>query len=273
MDIREIQALHAKYTAHPVVIDISSHTAAMASLPAPARALPFVSRGRSFANMLSRAGRPAMIAIAVGVVAAAGGMSAARIWQAMHETALVGPRIHTSTLAAPMSVRKQLSAEVPNAVSARPLTTGDLENTASGGSAGLSRVEPQAIAAPAPASPAMTNSSGQQDTTAQAAASPIHATRAAKPTTMQQQVESSPPAQASLPSPDPATMAHPTPSAPAANPAIHEIKPTAQRHTVRPLARVKPQQEPNAPAEAETQSPSPAQPKVLSSKSGDVPLF
>ncbi|BCF95250.1 hypothetical protein PPGU16_83170 (plasmid) [Paraburkholderia largidicola] len=35
MDLREIQALHAQYTAQPVIIDIASHTAAMPALPAP----------------------------------------------------------------------------------------------------------------------------------------------------------------------------------------------------------------------------------------------
>jgi hypothetical protein len=88
MDLSEIQALHARYTAQPVIIDIASHTAAMPVLPAPDAGPGARVRALAVARRLRKAGKPALIALAIAALAAGGGMSVARIWRAMHETAV-----------------------------------------------------------------------------------------------------------------------------------------------------------------------------------------
>lgn len=274
MDIREIQALHAQYTAQPVTIDLSRHTAAMPMLPAPERSASGLLPARALMSKMRSAGRPALLALAIAAIAGAGGVSAARIWQAMHATAHFPHDAQTPGRPAPAAAQQPASADMPvNAAPPRPLTSGDLDTALTGGRTPLSHVDSKALTAPMPVVVAPARDS-QPAAVTQAAASPIratHATAAAAQT----------PPQASEPgATQPARRQDPAPAArvaanTAANPAsqAESEQPAATRPALRPIHHIKPHREAAPSVTHDAPAAPPAQPTAPAAKSGDVQLF
>ncbi|AOJ10036.1 hypothetical protein [Burkholderia mayonis] len=263
MDIREIQALHAQYSSQPIVIDINSHVRA---LPAPDRQVS--ARERVTVRLSSacrNVARPA--AIVIGVVAAAGltGISAAKLWHALHPPQAVAHVERSTTHTAATPPAPAATSTPPGAQ--RPLTGSDFAEPADRTPAATSRIDAQAL---------RTGESGGSTATAatpaaatdleKAAASPIRAARAASNQAAgQQQVATT--QTASPPAP---VAAQPT-LQPAEQPkaAPHRIHrtPTRQRHE--PATTEATASTPhNEPTKTE-HSPKPSTP----AKTGDVPLF
>jgi hypothetical protein len=279
MDIRDIQALHARYTAQPVIIDITSHTAAMPALPAPDRTATRFPPGRALISKLRGAGRPALIAIAAAAVAAAVGMSAARIWQAMHAPARVTHPVSAVQRTAPHAAKVAESGDMPIDVApARPLTASDLDSSrAASGASALSRVDPKSLAMPAPSTAASpVRQELQASTLTQVAASPIRATRPAQPTQVLQPQPVNGPVPATSQHQVAPVVAHAASDAPPATQtaqAQDTQSAAAQHPALRPLRHVKPHLESNTSAAADTPAPMPPQPKAPAAKSGEVQLF
>jgi hypothetical protein len=274
MDIREIQALHAQYTAQPVIIDLSRHTAAMPMLPAPERSARGSLSARALMSKMRSAGRPALLALAIAAIAGAGGVSAARIWQAMHATAHVPQDAHTSVRPAPAVAQQPASADMPvSAAPPRPLTSGDLDTALTGGRTPLSHVDPKALSAPTPLVVAPARDS-QPAAVTQAAASPIRATHAMAAAAQTPPQASEPVATQPAPRQDsaPATrVAASTAASPASQ--AESAQPAAARPALRPIHHIKPHREP-APSVAHDAPAAPApQPTAPAAKSGDVQLF
>lgn len=278
MDLKEIQALHAQYTAQPVIIDIASHTAAMPALPAPERGATAHVRAVELIGGLRKAGKPAFIALAIAAVAAAGGMSIARIWHAMHET------VATPTVAVAPDAAKQASApaseptdERPIDVApARPLTSNDFDAGKAATHSALSNVDTRTLAASASLSPVNLDAPvarpAEQNV---AAASPIRAQRPATPVAPPTSAPASPPAQltptatAAAPVAQPASVpAKAAMTAPPQDAAKPETRPA-----LRPLHRITRHTAAPASNEASPEAAVPAQPKAQPGKSGDVQLF
>jgi len=273
MDIREIQALHAQYTAQPVIIDLSSHTAAMPMLPAPERSASGLLPPRALLSKMRSAGRPALLALAIAAIAGAGGVSAARIWQAMHATAHVPHDAQTPGRPAPAVAPQPASADRPvNAAPPRPLTSGDLDTALTSGRTPLSHVDPKALTAPTPVVVAPAHDS-QPAAVTQAAASPIRATRAPAAAAQPPQA-SEPDATQPAQRQDPALTTRVAANT-ASNPAsqAESVQPAATRPALRPIHHIKPHREP-APSVAHDAPAAPAaQPTAPAAKSGDVQLF
>lgn len=289
MDLREIQRLHAQYNAQPVVIDLASHAAAMPALPAPDDRS---ARPGLFAGM-RRATKPVLIALAVAALAAAGGISVARIWHALHESAGKSPVIATSratAASAPASTAIAEGGDMPiNAAPARPLTSADFDGKQrQAAPSALSIVDPRALSLPA-ASGAPSGASAlttRAGTTEQnVAASPIRAravnqpTVAPQPNASAQPVQPAPaqplappvastkatPVEASSPS-----LAVPVPKGASVPAHAGSAEPAAAKPALRPLhhltRRTHAAETGDAPA-------TPEQPKAPAGKSGDVQLF
>ncbi|PVX85736.1 hypothetical protein [Paraburkholderia unamae] len=99
IDLREIQALHARYAAEPVVIDLEAQVRA---LPAPVMLIEHASPAywpslRGFWDARGRIGRGALMAVGGTVLCAAMGMGVARGWERLHS----GPGRAASAVAAP----------------------------------------------------------------------------------------------------------------------------------------------------------------------------
>ncbi|WP_027800258.1 hypothetical protein [Paraburkholderia dilworthii] len=274
MDIREIQALHAQYTAQPVIIDLARHTAAMPLLPAPERPTPGLLPARALMSKMRSAGRPALLALAIAAIAGAGGVSAARIWQAMHATAHVPHDAQTPGRPAPAVAQQPASADMPvSAAPPRPLTSGDLDTALTGGRTPLSHVDPKALAVPTPVVVAPAHDI-QPTTVTQAAASPIRATHAtaAASQTQPQASESVAAQPAQRQDSAPATRdAANTATNPA--PQAESAQPAATRPALRPLHHIKPHREPASSVAHDAPAAPPAQPTAPATKSGDVQLF
>jgi hypothetical protein len=288
MDLREIQALHAQYSAQPVIIDIASHTAAMPALPAPDRGPTGHARVIEFAGGLRKAGKPALIALAIAAAAAGGGMSVARIWHAMHET-VVAPKAAVSSASvqtAASAVASEPDGAMPIDVNpARPLTSSDLDTHKAVAQSALANVDARSLTAPTsnptsaqavqPPRPAAENA---------AAASPIRAPRqsssvapASTAPTSSSPATANPPATA-----EPLARTQPA-EAPAATPSTTQVKSTAtaaqespkpeMRPALRPLHRVTHHATAAANSETSPGQAAPVQPKAQPAKSGDVQLF
>ncbi|HDR9037297.1 TPA: hypothetical protein ACU967_006172 [Burkholderia contaminans] len=238
MDIREIQALHAKYAAQPVVIDINGHVEAMPALPAPEGnrsriALPRLGR-------LKRLVRPIAIAVAAAALAAGGGVSAAKLWRALRAPSHA-ELTHEATPAASRPVPAASSA----LTSAHPLTAADFAGSASAPTSTLASVDPRTLTSrqdPPPSNPSARAQVAPSDLD-NAAAAPIRAPRTAAPAVASATTEPAPP-----------------PAAPPKAAPRH-----IRRSTARPHA---------APAEnAEPATPAPAAKAPAASKSADVQLF
>jgi len=236
MDIREIQALHAKYAAQPVVIDINGHVEAMPALPAPNGnrsriALPRLGR-------LKRLVRPVAIAVAAAALAAGGGVSAAKLWRALRAPSHA-ELTHEATTPAPRPTPAAASA-LSNPHS---LTAADFARSASAPTGTLASVDPRSLAArqdPPSTNPSPREQAAPSDLD-KAAAAPIRAPHAAASAT----TEPAPP--------------------PAAPP---KAAPRHIRHgTARPHAAPAENTEPAAP------TPTPAAKAPAAARSGDVQLF
>jgi hypothetical protein len=284
MDLREIQALHAQYTAQPVIIDIASHTAAMPALTAPGGNSAPRAVGTAIAAQLRKAGKPAVVAMAIAGLAAGCGMSAAQIWHAMHETvtapkAIVGS---ASNQAPASTLASEAHGEMPLDVSpARPLTASDFETHKPAPQSALTNVDARSLAAPE--SMATVDRAAQSTRSAAenaAAASPIRASRPVAPAMPVTPTASTAEAQSRTPAVQtPAVAAASVPAkpaqtapAPVASPAQETTKPEA-RPALRPLRHLTRHAAAAANTETATEPATPAQPKAQPAKSGDVQLF
>lgn len=269
MDIREIQALHAQYSSQPVVIDINSHVRA---LPAPDRQES--ARERVTARLSSasrRLGRPTAILIAVVAGAGLTGISAAKLWHALHPPQAVAhvERPTTQNLAtapAPAAASTTRSSQ-------RPLTSTDFTDPAAGMPVGRPRVD--ALALPnddangsAPPATAVTSATVLE----RAATSPIRAAReVSDPAANQRQVPvaqtppRTPPAATSAAVAAPPTT-QPTERPKAAPRSVHHAPPRQRPEAATTEASAA------APRNESTKTehaPKPSTP----AKTGDVPLF
>ncbi|CAG9254918.1 conserved hypothetical protein [Paraburkholderia unamae] len=108
IDLREIQALHARYAAEPVVIDLEAQVRA---LPAPVMLIEHESPAywpslRGFWDARGRIGRGALMAVGGTVLCAAMGMGVARGWERLHS----GPGRAASAVApAPIAMASRAS--------------------------------------------------------------------------------------------------------------------------------------------------------------------
>ncbi|MCI0150989.1 hypothetical protein KNO81_34545 [Paraburkholderia sediminicola] len=285
MDIRQIQALHAQYSPHPVVIDIAGHASAMPALPAPERgSAPHFGREwnvNGVAAKLRKAGRPALLCLAIAAIAGGGGMSAAKIWRVMRDgaAASVYPAERVAAARAPV-----ISESAINAAPARPLTASDFGQQPAVTSA-LASVDPRSLASSAQkAAPTsgQVSDNATNSTLAQAAASSIHAQRAETPTqpVVAQAVAQAAAVAPSAPvrptataqaqqavAPAPATLSERTASsaeAPAVRPVLRPIRHLNSHH-----ATVTASEPAATPA-----VPTPSAPaKAPAAKGGDVQLF
>ncbi|BEU28025.1 hypothetical protein PBP221_81650 (plasmid) [Paraburkholderia sp. 22B1P] len=289
MDLREIQALHARYTAQPVIIDIASHTAAMPALPAPDAGPSARVRVLHLAGGVRKAGKPALIALAIAAVAAGGGMSVARIWRAMHET-VVAPT------AAGASAAKQAAGSIPasgpdgempiDANPARPLTSSDFDTHRPGTQSALANVDAHSLVAanstPVVAQTLPTSRPATENVAA--AASPIRAPRQSTPVAPVSAVATPSPAAPTNPpataEPQPRSLpAQPTGAAPSTTPikssatTAPEAPKPEPRAALRPLHRATHHATAAASSDAAPDSAAPAQPKAQPARSGDVQLF
>jgi len=143
IDLREIQALHARYAREPVVIDLENQIRA---LPAP---LLLSHEPTSRPAALRRAwnarwqiGRFSLTVIGVTVVCAALGMGAARLWPTQHNRTTTTP---PAPAARPASPESDAPLSAPTAIAAaRPLNSQPLE-TSPRGTPGLAVVDPTAL--------------------------------------------------------------------------------------------------------------------------------
>src|SRR5258708_19454763 len=113
MDRRQIRALHAKCSPQRVVIDSAGHEAAMPALPAPERGAGREWKSGGMSTKLRKAGRPALLCVAIAALAGGGGMSAAKIWRVMHDS--VAAPVHPVEQTAPAQAQAPLpTASPPN---------------------------------------------------------------------------------------------------------------------------------------------------------------
>ncbi|KGW78537.1 hypothetical protein Y046_4803 [Burkholderia pseudomallei MSHR2990] len=264
MDIREIQALHAQYSSQPVVIDINSH---MRALPAPDR--PESTRERAIiraSSLRRKLGRPAVIVLAVAAGAGLTGISAAKLWHALHPPQAVS-RLERMTAQA-STIPPTLAAASTPPVPQRQLTSADFAEPANRAPAATPRIDTQAVRTGE--SSGQTAPANAATDLEKAAASRIRAERAAssQAAVQQQAAEAQ-----GVPQTPPATLSAPVAARPPAQPAE---QPKAASHRIH-RAPTRQRQEPTSPETAPTHSePATAEhaPKpVTSPKTGDVPLF
>lgn len=271
MDIREIQALHAQYSSQPVVIDIASHVRA---LPAPDRQESTRDRVTARLSSASRnVARPAAIVLAVAAAASLTGISAAKLWHALHPPQAVAhvERSNTHTAATPPA---PAAASTPPG-SRRPLTGSDFVEPADRTQAAPSRIDAQALRTGEPGgstAPATAATPSPATDLGKAAASPIRAARVtSNQAAGQQQAATAQSASPPLPASSPAPVAAQPTVQPAEQPKV------APRRIHRAPTRQR--QEPTA-TEA-TDSTSRSEPpktehapkRSTPAKTGDVPLF
>lgn len=281
MDLREIQALHAQYSAKPVIIDLASHTAAMPALPAPDRGGAAGAGIDKFVGKLSTVGKPTLVALAIAAVAAVGGMSIARIWHAMHET--VAAPTSSAATQAPVSASEPTRDRRIDVNPAHPLTSKDLDSVAPVTHSALSNVDARSLASTT-AAPVADRTVSTTPPAAEnvAAASPIRIQRPAAAVSPATAASAAPAPQAvptadaqvrSLPAPAPVLQQSPVQSkAPVATPVQEAAKPET-RPALRPLHHVTPHQVTTPSNEASPEPAAPTQPKAQPGKTGDVQLF
>ncbi|MGF6768598.1 hypothetical protein P3T18_001068 [Paraburkholderia sp. GAS199] len=296
MDLKDIQALHAQYTTQPVMIDIASHAAAMPALPSPEQGATTGARIGNLIGGLRKATKPTLIALAIAAVAAASGMSIARIWHVMHEAvstpAPVSAPVATKHAAAPAS---EPTGEQPVDFNPpRPLTSSDFDLGKTGPHSALSSVDARTLSTMAPAPTANHETSAARPAEQNvAAASPIRAQLAAPPSSPPVAAPVTAPA-APTPAPPAAAAAAPvapvasiTPAAPvtataqtapsqpktAATAAAQETAKTDARPVLRPLHHIT--RHPTAPTgnASSPEAATPPQTKAQPGKTGDVQLF
>lgn len=269
MDIREIQALHAQYSSQPVVIDINSH---MRALPAPDR--PESSRKRAIvraSSLCRKLGRPAIIILAVAAGAGLTGISAAKLWHALHPPRAVAHLERTTAQASTIPPTPAPASKPP--APQRQLTSADFAEPANRAPAATPRIATQEVRtgeSSGPTAPANAATPAAATDLEKAAASPIRAERAAssQAAVQQQAAEAQ-----GAPQTPPATSSAPVAARPPAQPAE---QPKAASHRIH-RAPARGRQEPSSPETAPTHSEPPkaehAPKPVTSAKTGDVPLF
>ncbi|AIO71078.1 MULTISPECIES: hypothetical protein [Burkholderia cepacia complex] len=269
MDIREIQALHAQYSSQPVVIDINSHVRA---LPAPERQKSARERVTARLSSASRKlGRPAAIVLAVAAGAGLAGISAAKLWHALHPPQAAA-HIEQSPAQAAATPPAPAAASTPSSPQ-RQLTSADFVEPPDRPPATTPRVDTQALrtggssASMAPANAATPAAATDLE---KAAASPIRAERAASNQAAGQQQAAD--AQGALQT-WPAMSSAPIATRPAVQPA-ERPKPTSHRIHRAPAH---PRQEASNTEAVQTNSepvkPEHAPKPATSAKTGDVQLF
>lgn len=169
IDLREIQALHARYAREPVVIDLESLVRAR---PAPLLLAHDPNVRSSAASPLRRVwnaranvGRGALMVVGGTVLSAAIGMGAAALWAKVHEhhAAAVAPQ--GARDAAPRQVSQSAAVDVATgdepASVVRTLTSPDL-GARSGRAASLASIDPSALLRSAPAAAGAEQANGNR---------------------------------------------------------------------------------------------------------------
>jgi hypothetical protein len=260
IDLRELQALHARYAREHFVIDLESQVRA---LPAPlllAHEPPAdVSPARRAWNARWRLGRGAFMVAGGAVICAALGMGLAHVWPMVHKAHAQAPVGHSQNEAIASGANSPADTSTP-AVSAAALTSKDLL-TDSGRANWSTAVDPAAL---------LRQSLQARES---AATNPLTATRGsdeqkALASPLRQHVTKDAPAAASAPAPVKTT---PVAGAPAVEPpaTAKDVQPAPRpvvRHVVRAHA-APPRPEQQASGEAAKPAAPPAQ------RSGDVQLF
>lgn len=280
MDLRDIQALHAQYTAQPVIIDIASHAAAMPALPAPERGQTVGTRAIELVAGLRKAGKPALVALAIAAVALTGGMSIARIWRAMHETTATPPVVAASS--APNRVHLAASeptGDMPiNVTPPHPLTSSEFDSSRPVTQSALSNVDTRALSGATTTSPADHAAPVARPVEQSvAAASPIRAQRPAASVATPSLSPSLPSKASPTATAAVAQVAPPVPPqtrTPVAAPATApEAEKSNARPALRPLHHITRHPAATTGNETSSEPAAPAQPKAQPGKSGDVQLF
>jgi hypothetical protein len=148
IDLREIQALHARYAREPVVIDLEAQVRAR---PAPLL-LAHDPKVSSFsASPLRRVwkargtlGRGALMVVGGAVLSAAIGMGAARLWTSIHGDHAAAAPVASSQGAVEPPREAGGGQAISPGDGARPLTSQDLGTSARGAGA-LASVDPAAL--------------------------------------------------------------------------------------------------------------------------------
>ena len=163
IDLREIQALHARYAREPVVIDLENQIRA---IPAPLllshEPTNRPTRLRRAWNARWQIGHLSLALIGGTVVCATLGMGAARLWPSPHNRAINNPPVPAAAPASPQS-EAPVSASTP-AAAAQALNSQALESSLRN-APGLAVVDPSVliqdhgnprVSGPAPVQPAAT---------------------------------------------------------------------------------------------------------------------
>ncbi|WP_321817900.1 MULTISPECIES: hypothetical protein [unclassified Paraburkholderia] len=282
IDLREIQALHARYAREPVVIDLEAQLRAR---PAPLLLAHDPNVKTSGASPLRRVwkargslGRGALMIVGGTALSAAIGMGAARLWATVHHD-------HAAPIqpASSQHASDKPSPQIGNAPedgqdaspddAARPLTSQDL-GTPARATGALASVDPSALLRPAPlASPQNTVRPDAATDEQRAIASPVRQhvlerlAQASAPTVAPMHI--APPAAAATAAPAATVKASPA-AAKAPEPAAPDQLASAAstRHAIRHRAPVARQPAPTAdPKAPSVQTPGAAP------HGGDVQLF
>jgi hypothetical protein len=290
MDIRQIQALHAQYSPHSVVIDIAGHTAAMPALAAPERGPHRKWDLKALPGAFRKAARPALLFVGIAALAGGGGMSAAKIWRVMHESGAAAQMRPVERATVPATTPGASESAI-NAAPARPLTAADFGQQPATSSA-LASVDPRslAISAQSVAPVAHEAEHTTNSTLAEAAASSIHAQHGALA-----QAVANPNSMPSAPEGAPATpvpaitrstvrpIARATAATPEQQPAASEPVPvtghpasaaeaSTAKPVLRPLRHLTSHHKTATPGDEQAVVPQPA-PAAAASKGGEVQLF
>ncbi|WP_059741213.1 hypothetical protein [Burkholderia vietnamiensis] len=272
MDLREIQALHEQYASQPIVIDITSHTKAMATLPAPERSTsgrPWIGRVMSRCRRLAK---PTAIVVAVAMAAGTAGVSAAKLWRVMHTAAHHAP---AATVAPPPSRADAPQGASPaDAVAPRALTSAELGGDSNPPAGAMAKIDPSALTARAPVATAARSPVSDIE---QAEASPIHVPRRSATPPVQTVTASAPavaqPAtQARIPQPQPQPQPQPAIVKQTAAQPQTDGESTELPHPPRPVHHAMPRKH-VAPATQPDAAPAPSAKTPTAAKSGDVQLF
>lgn len=143
VDLREIQALHARYARKPVVIELENQIRAM---PAPVMLSHQAAGHTSVAGRWWKArwkiGRVSLTVIGGAVVCAALGMGAARLWPLIHGRD-AAQRVASAASPVPVQSGSSAMPSMPS-FATQPLTSQSLDSTTRG-TPGLTAVDPSAF--------------------------------------------------------------------------------------------------------------------------------
>ncbi|WP_430231669.1 hypothetical protein [Paraburkholderia tropica] len=277
IDLREIQALHARYAREPVVIDLEAQVRAR---PAPLLLAhdPTVSTSSLRRMWKARAsvGRGALMTVGGTFICAAIGMGVAKLYGSIGHPTRAAAQTQT-TVAATATAPASYTAASTNG-SASALTASDFDQTA-GRSGALAALDPAALmrqSPPAPATGQIAAPAAPDNYTQRAAASPIRQARVQQADVPDPHAPSDQPAPAAVrEEQQPAKPQPSTQTAAAVNQATSQPEAsapmTAAAHASRhaPRRRLAPTHE-APPANADAK---PAEAKPAAARGGDVQLF